>query len=88
MTLLDDGKVTEELKQKMKSFIENPGGRLHRPGSRNLTRSRAQERDGAYRHLSLSASPQSSLETAASHHRTNSDTAPTIAKSGTPEELH
>ena len=26
-----------------------------------------QERDGAYRHLSLSASPQSSLET--SHHR-------------------
>jgi hypothetical protein len=42
----------------------------------------AQERDGAYRHLSLSASPQSSLETAASHHRTNSDTAPSVAKSG------
>ena len=41
----------------------------------------SQERDGAYRHLSLSASPQSSLETS-SHHRTNSDTAPTIAKSG------
>ena len=40
------------------------------------------ERDGAYRHLSLSASPQSSLETPASHHRTNSDTAPTVAKSG------
>ena len=43
----------------------------------------SQERDGAYRHLSLSASPQSSLETS-SHHRTNSDTAPTIAKSGNP----
>ena len=42
------------------------------------------ERDGAYRHLSLSASPQSSLETPASHHRTNSDTAPTVAKSGEP----
>ena len=41
----------------------------------------SQERDGAYRHMSLSASPQSSLETS-SHHRTNSDTAPTIAKSG------
>ena len=41
------------------------------------------ERDGAYRHLSLSASPQSSLETPTSHHRTNSDTAPTVAKSGT-----
>ena len=40
------------------------------------------ERDGAYRHLSLSASPQSSLEAPASHHRTNSDTAPTVAKSG------
>ena len=40
------------------------------------------ERDGAYRHLSLSASPQSSLETPASHHRTNSDTAPTVAKTG------
>merc|ERR1719412_4146 len=42
----------------------------------------SQERDGAYRHLSLSASPQSSLETPASHHRTNSDTAPTVAKTG------
>ena len=41
----------------------------------------SQERDGAYRHLSLSASPQSSLETS-SHHRTNSDTVPAIAKSG------
>ena len=45
----------------------------------------SQERDGAYRHLSLSASPQSSLETS-SHHRTNSDTAPTIAKSGNTEQ--
>merc|ERR1719447_283719 len=42
----------------------------------------SQERDGAYRHLSLSASPQSSLETPASHHRTNSDTAPSVAKTG------
>ena len=41
----------------------------------------SQERDGAYRHLSLSASPQASFETS-SHHRTNSDTAPSVAKSG------
>ena len=41
----------------------------------------SKERDGAIRHLSLSASPQSSLETS-SHHRTNSDTAPSISKAG------
>ena len=40
----------------------------------------SKERDGAIRHLSLSASPQSSLDT--SHHRTNSDTAPSISKAG------
>merc|ERR1719411_764822 len=39
----------------------------------------SKERDGAIRHLSLSASPQSSLDTS-SHHRTNSDTAPSISK--------
>ena len=41
----------------------------------------SKERDGAIRHLSLSASPQSSLDTS-SHHRTNSDTAPSISKAG------
>ena len=55
----------------------------------------SQERDGAIRHLSLSTSPQSSLDSSthshhrtsssvdsSSHHRTNSDTAPSISKSG------
>ena len=41
----------------------------------------SQERDGAIRHLSLSTSPQSSVDTS-SHHRTNSDTAPQISKAG------
>ena len=40
------------------------------------------ERDGAYRHLSLSNSPHSSLDSSTHHHRTNSDTVPTISKSG------
>ena len=35
----------------------------------------SQERDGAIRHISLSTSPQSSLDNT-QHHRTNSDTAP------------
>ena len=44
-------------------------------------RRRDEERDGAIRHLSLSTSPQSSVDTS-SHHRTNSDTAPQISKAG------
>lgn len=39
------------------------------------------ERDGAIRHLSLSTSPQSSLDNT-QHHRTNSDTAPSSSKHG------
>ena len=35
----------------------------------------SQERDGAIRHISLSTSPQSSLDNT-QHHRTNSDTVP------------
>ena len=41
----------------------------------------SQERDGAIRHLSLSTSPQSSLDNT-QHHRTNSDTAPSSSKHG------